>query len=171
MAQFRDFYKKEVVPALTQQFGYDNPMRVPKISKVVLNMGLGEAVADKKILENATADLQQISGQKVVITKAPIGRDVLAYIHDLFESVRPPGLPDTPHVHKMKKYMNFIGAGLDSDGSFLHQIRRTSTPSDFFRVCHDALDHDRAMPLIPNRILEPISPPNTDPDGKSRQKP
>jgi large subunit ribosomal protein L5 len=63
-------YRKEVVPALTQQFGYDNPMQVPKITKVVLNMGLGEAVADKKILENATADLEQISGQKVVVTKA-----------------------------------------------------------------------------------------------------
>jgi len=70
MAQFREFYKKEVIPALTQKFGYDNPMRVPKITKVVLNMGLGEALADKKILENATGDLQQISGQKVVITKA-----------------------------------------------------------------------------------------------------
>ena len=70
MAQFREFYQKEVVPALTQKFGYDNPMRVPKITKVVLNMGLGEAVADKKILDNATSDLSQISGQKVVVTKA-----------------------------------------------------------------------------------------------------
>ncbi len=70
MAQFREFYKEQVVPALTEKFGYDNPMRVPKITKVVLNMGLGEALTDKKILENATGDLQQISGQKVVITKA-----------------------------------------------------------------------------------------------------
>jgi large subunit ribosomal protein L5 len=70
MAQLKEFYKKEVIPVLTQQFGYDNPMRVPKVTKVVLNMGLGEAVADKKILENATNDLQMISGQKVVITKA-----------------------------------------------------------------------------------------------------
>ena len=53
MAQFREFYKKEVVPVLTKEFGYDNPMRVPKITKVVLNMGVGEALADKKILENA----------------------------------------------------------------------------------------------------------------------
>jgi large subunit ribosomal protein L5 len=70
MAQFREFYKKEVVPALTAQFSYDNPMRVPKITKVVLNMGLGEAVTDKKVLESAAGDLTQISGQKVVITKA-----------------------------------------------------------------------------------------------------
>lgn len=70
MAQLREFYKKEVVPALTKEFGYDNPMRVPKITKVVLNMGVGEALTDKKILENAANDLTQISGQKVVITKA-----------------------------------------------------------------------------------------------------
>jgi large subunit ribosomal protein L5 len=70
MAQFREFYKKEVIPALTQQFGYDNPMRVPKITKVVLNMGVGEAIADKKVLDSATSDLSKISGQKVVITKA-----------------------------------------------------------------------------------------------------
>lgn len=70
MAQLRELYKKEVIPALTEQFGYDNPMRVPKITKVVLNMGVGEALADKKILENAVSDMTKISGQKVVITKA-----------------------------------------------------------------------------------------------------
>jgi len=70
MAQLKAYYQKEVVPALKQQFSFDNPMRVPKITKVTLNMGLGEAVADKKILEAATADLEKISGQKVVVTKA-----------------------------------------------------------------------------------------------------
>lgn len=70
MAQLREFYKKEVIPSLIRQFAYDNPMRVPKVTKVVLNMGLGEAVADKKVLEKATADLTMIAGQKVVVTKA-----------------------------------------------------------------------------------------------------
>ena len=70
MAQLKEYYQNEVVPALAQQFGFENTMRVPKVTKVVLNMGLGEAVADKKILENATSDLEQISGQKVVVTKA-----------------------------------------------------------------------------------------------------
>ena len=70
MAQFREFYKKEVMPALTKEFGYDNPMRVPKVTKVVLNMGVGEALTDKKVLENAANDLTLICGQKVVITKA-----------------------------------------------------------------------------------------------------
>ena len=70
MAHLREFYKTEVIPALTKQFGYDNPMRVPKITKVVLNMGVGEAVGDKKILENAANELEMIAGQKPVITKA-----------------------------------------------------------------------------------------------------
>ncbi|MBL4581384.1 MAG: 50S ribosomal protein L5 [Gammaproteobacteria bacterium] len=70
MAQFKEFYKKEVIPALIKEFGYDNPMRVPKVTKVVLNMGVGEALTDKKVLENAANDLTQICGQKVVITKA-----------------------------------------------------------------------------------------------------
>ena len=70
MAQLKEYYQKEVVPALSKKFSFGNTMRVPKITKVVLNMGLGEAVADKKILENATNDLSVISGQKVVVTKA-----------------------------------------------------------------------------------------------------
>jgi large subunit ribosomal protein L5 len=70
MARFREIYKKEIVPALTQQFGYKSVMEVPRVSKVVLNMGVGEAVGDKKLLENAAADMQKIAGQKPVITKA-----------------------------------------------------------------------------------------------------
>jgi len=70
MARLKEVYKKEVVPALTQQFGYKSPMQVPRITKVVLNMGVGEAIGDKKLLENASADMQKIAGQKPVITKA-----------------------------------------------------------------------------------------------------
>ena len=70
MAQLKQYYKDKVVPELAKQFGFSSTMRVPKITKVVLNIGLGEAVADKKILDNATGDLESISGQKVVITKA-----------------------------------------------------------------------------------------------------
>ena len=70
MAQLKEYYKEKVVPELAQRLGLSNTMRVPKVTKVVLNMGLGEAVADKKVLENATSDLASISGQKVVVTKA-----------------------------------------------------------------------------------------------------
>jgi large subunit ribosomal protein L5 len=70
MARLKEIYKKEIVPALTQQFGYKSAMEVPRVSKVVLNMGVGEAVGDKKLLENAAADMTKISGQKPVVTKA-----------------------------------------------------------------------------------------------------
>src|SRR6187397_1867221 len=70
MARLREIYKKEIVPALTKQFGYKSVMQVPRVSKVVLNMGVGEAIGDKKLLENAAADMQKIAGQKPVVTKA-----------------------------------------------------------------------------------------------------
>jgi large subunit ribosomal protein L5 len=70
MARLREIYKKEIVPALTKQFGYKSVMEVPRVAKVVLNMGVGEAVGDKKLLENAAADMQKIAGQKPVVTKA-----------------------------------------------------------------------------------------------------
>jgi large subunit ribosomal protein L5 len=70
MARLKEIYKKEVVPALVKQFGYKSTMQVPRLTKIVLNMGVGEAVADKKILENAVGDMTKLSGQRPVITKA-----------------------------------------------------------------------------------------------------
>ena len=70
MARLKDYYRKEVVPALVKQFGYASVMQVPRIEKIVLNMGVGEATGDKKLLENAVGDMQKIAGQKPVVTKA-----------------------------------------------------------------------------------------------------
>ncbi|HET7774579.1 MAG TPA: 50S ribosomal protein L5 [Burkholderiaceae bacterium] len=70
MARFQQQYREKVVPALMQQFGYKSVMEVPRITKITLNMGLAEAVADKKVIEAATADLTKIAGQKPVVTKA-----------------------------------------------------------------------------------------------------
>ncbi|MCO4786589.1 MAG: 50S ribosomal protein L5, partial [Marinomonas atlantica] len=66
----KQVYKDQVVAQLTEQFSYNNVMEVPKITKITLNMGVGEAIADKKLLENAVNDLTALSGQKVVVTKA-----------------------------------------------------------------------------------------------------
>jgi large subunit ribosomal protein L5 len=70
MARLLEYYNTTVVPELTQKFGYKSRMEVPRITKVTLNMGVGEAVADKKVLENAMGDLVKIAGQKPVTTKA-----------------------------------------------------------------------------------------------------
>ena len=70
MARLQQVYKDEVAPALKQQFGYKSVMEVPRITKITLNMGVGEAVGDKKILEHAIGDMAKIAGQKPVSTKA-----------------------------------------------------------------------------------------------------
>lgn len=70
MSRLQDRYRKEVVPALTKRFGYTNTMAVPRVSKVTLNIGLGEASANVKLLDTAAAELGQIAGQKPVITRA-----------------------------------------------------------------------------------------------------
>lgn len=67
MARLNDFYKTEVVPKLMEQFGYKSPMQVPKITKITLNMGVGEAAADKKLITAAVSDMEKIAGQKAVI--------------------------------------------------------------------------------------------------------
>jgi large subunit ribosomal protein L5 len=68
MARLQDFYKDSVVPALTEKFGYKSIMEVPRIEKITVNMGVGEAVADKKVMEHAVGDLTKITGQKPVVT-------------------------------------------------------------------------------------------------------
>ncbi|ODP96808.1 MULTISPECIES: 50S ribosomal protein L5 [Salinivibrio] len=70
MAKLHDYYKETVVAELSKQFGYKSIMQVPRIEKITLNMGVGEALNDKKLLENAAADMTAISGQKPLITKA-----------------------------------------------------------------------------------------------------
>ena len=70
MARLKDFYNDKVVNQLKDQFSYKSVMEVPRIEKITLNMGVGEAVADKKVLENAVSDMQKIAGQKPLITKA-----------------------------------------------------------------------------------------------------
>jgi large subunit ribosomal protein L5 len=70
MARLQEYYRSTVVKQLTEQFGYKSVMEVPRIRKITLNMGVGEAVADKKIMDSAVGDMQKIAGQKPVVTKA-----------------------------------------------------------------------------------------------------
>ena len=70
MSRLQDHYRNKVAPELTEKFGYKSPMQVPRITKITLNMGVSEAVADKKVMENAVGDLTKIAGQKPVVTKA-----------------------------------------------------------------------------------------------------
>lgn len=70
MARLKQYYREKIVPELQQHLGLKNPMEVPRISKITVNMGVGEAVADKKIMDNAVGDLAKITGQKPLVTRA-----------------------------------------------------------------------------------------------------
>ncbi len=70
MSRLKDFYNDEIVAAMTKKFGYKNVMQVPKLDKIVINMGVGEAKDNPKVLENAVSDMETITGQKAVLTKA-----------------------------------------------------------------------------------------------------
>lgn len=70
MTRLQGIYEKDIAAALTEKFGYQSRMQVPRLTKITLNMGLGEAIADKKIIEHAVGDMTKIAGQKPVITKA-----------------------------------------------------------------------------------------------------
>ena len=70
MARLQQHYREKVVPELTEKFGYKSPMQVPRLTKITLNMGVSEAVSDKKVMDNAVSDLTKIAGQKPVVTLA-----------------------------------------------------------------------------------------------------
>ena len=70
MARLKDYYQDTVIGQLKEQFGYKNPMQVPRITKITLNMGVGEAVADRKVMEHAVADMTRIAGQKPIVINA-----------------------------------------------------------------------------------------------------
>ncbi|TQE98770.1 MAG: 50S ribosomal protein L5, partial [Spiribacter salinus] len=70
MARLQDYYRDTVIGQLTEEFGYRNVMEVPRIEKITLNMGLGEAVGDKKVIDNAVSDMAKIAGQRPIVTKA-----------------------------------------------------------------------------------------------------
>jgi tRNA-dihydrouridine synthase B len=89
---------------------------------------------------------QKLRGEQVVL---PTGRQVLAFIHALYEAVCDPEIVENQQVQKMKKYANFLGAGIDATGTFLHDIRRANGRGEFFAICSRALDHEDAMPLVP----------------------
>lgn len=89
---------------------------------------------------------ERLNGETVFI---PRGHEVLEYVRALYDAVCSPVARESAQVAKMKKYMNFLGEGVDRNGHFLHQIRRVTTKADFFRVCEEFLNHDQPLPLEP----------------------
>jgi large subunit ribosomal protein L5 len=152
MARLKEIYNKEVVPALVKQFGYKSSMQVPRIKKIVLNMGVGEAIADKKILENAVADMQKISGQKPVITKAkksiavwkirtgyPIGCMVTLRqerMYEFFDRLVSIALP------RVRDFRGVSGRSFDGRGNFNMGVKEQII---FPEIEYDKIDSIRGM--------------------------
>jgi tRNA-dihydrouridine synthase len=90
--------------------------------------------------------------QRGEVLLVPRGHDVLHYLRSLYEAVRPAHTAEAAHVQKMKKYLNYIGLGIEPTGVFLHQIRRAASQAEFFRICEEFLDHNDLMPLEPFAI-------------------
>lgn len=89
---------------------------------------------------------QHLSGVPI---RKPTGRQVLAYVQELYDQSTPPSARDGARVQRMKKYLNYLGLGIEPSGRFLHEIRRAATTHEFFQICSDHLDHDCPMDLEP----------------------
>ena len=152
MARLKEQYKKEVVPALIKQFGYKSVMEVPRIEKIVLNMGVGEAVADKKILENAVGDMLKIAGQKPVVTKArkaiagfkiregyPIGCMVTLRQDRMFEFLDRLISIALPRV---RDFRGVSGKGFDGRGNYNMGVKEQII---FPEIEYDKIDKIRGM--------------------------
>lgn len=154
MAKLHDYYKKEVVSKLMKQFSYHSIMQVPRVAKITLNMGVGEAVADKKLLNNAVADLTAISGQKALITKArksiagfkirqgyPIGCKVTLHgerMWEFFERLVSIAIP------RIRDFRGLSPKSFDGRGNYSMGVREQII---FPEINYDKVDRIRGMDI------------------------
>ena len=152
--RFETHYKEVVVPQLTEKFGYKNPMQVPRLVKITLNMGVGEAAANKKVLENALDDMTKIAGQKPVATKArvsvasfkirdgwPIGAKVTlrrAHMFEFLDRLITIALP------RVRDFRGVSGRAFDGRGNYTLGIKEQII---FPEINFDAIDALRGMDI------------------------
>jgi len=148
------FYKKEVTPKLMERFGYKNPMQVPRLVKITLNMGVGEAVGNKKILENAVADMAKIAGQKPIVTLSrkahatfkirenwPIGCKVTlrrARMYEFFDRLVNVALP------RVRDFRGMSGRSFDGRGNYNMGVKEQII---FPEIDYDQVDAMRGMDI------------------------
>ena len=151
-ARLKVHYEENVVPALMKQFGYKTKMQVPRIAKITLNMGVGEAVADKKILDNAVADLAKIAGQKPVITKSrksiagfkirtgyPVGTSVTLRSRRMYEFL---DRLVTIALPRVRDFRGVSGRAFDSRGNYNMGVKEQII---FPEIEYDKVDALRGM--------------------------
>ncbi len=154
MARLQEHYRKTVVPKLSEKFGYKNPMQVPRITKITLNMGVGETTADKKVIENAVADMTKIAGQKPVITKAkksistfkirdgyPVGCKVTLRRHQMYEFLDRLINISLPRV---RDFRGVSGRSFDGRGNYSMGVKEQII---FPEIEYDKIDALRGMDI------------------------
>ena len=154
ITRFEKHYKEVVVPQLTEKFGYKNPMQVPRLTKITLNMGVGEAAANKKVLDNALDDMTKIAGQKPVSTKArvsvatfkirdgwPIGAKVTlrrAHMFEFLDRLITIALP------RVRDFRGVSGRAFDGRGNYNIGVKEQII---FPEINFDAIDALRGMDI------------------------
>ena len=154
MARLLQHYREKVVPELTQKFGYTTAMQVPRITKITLNMGVGEATADKKVIENAVADMTKIAGQKPIITKAkksistfkirdgyPVGCKVTLRRHQMYEFLDRLVNISLPRV---RDFRGVSGRSFDGRGNYSMGVKEQII---FPEIEYDKIDALRGMDI------------------------
>ena len=155
MAKFKETYQEKAVPALMKRFNYKNRMQVPKLEKIVINMGLGEAIQNIKILDSAVQELSQITGQKPVITKAkksiaqfklrtgmPIGCMVTLRKERMYEFYNRLVNVTLPRVRDFK---GVSGKSFDGRGNYALGIREQLI---FPEIHYDKIDKVKGMNIV-----------------------
>lgn len=152
MARLQDYYKETVVKQLIEQFGYKSIMEVPRIEKISLNMGVGEAVADKKVMDHAVGDMQKIAGQKPVVTKSrksiaafkirddyPVGCMVTLRRDRMYEFL---DRLVTVAIPRIRDFRGLSGRAFDGRGSYNMGVREQII---FPEIEYDKIDAIRGM--------------------------
>jgi large subunit ribosomal protein L5 len=154
MSNLKEVYEKEIVPALLKELGYKNVMEVPRITKVTVNMGVGDAAQDRKAIEGALGDMTQITGQKPLITKArksvagfkiregwPIGCKVTLRRHRMYEFLQ--RLVDVA-IPRMRDFRGLNAKSFDGRGNYSMGVREQII---FPEIDYDKIDKVRGMDI------------------------
>ena len=155
MATLKDKYRSEIAPKLKEELGLSNVMEVPRVTKITLNMGVGEAVGDKKVLENAVADMTKIAGQKPVVTKSrksiagfkirdgwPIGCKVTLRDERMYEFLE--RLIDIA-IPRIRDFRGISGKQFDGRGNFAMGVTEQVI---FPEIDYDQVDKLRGMDIV-----------------------
>jgi tRNA-dihydrouridine synthase len=144
-----DFITRAVAELPCAVLANGNVYSAQKAAKVLEITGARGLMIGRGVIRNPWLFRQIRQHQRGEPLFIPRGVDVLAYVRALYEAVCSPAVRESAQVQKMKKYLNYLGVGVEPTGQFLHQVRRVTTTADLFRVCEEFLDHDRPMPLEP----------------------